>query len=137
MGLEGNESTQAPLNQLSGNLTGHPGKIREVTVTVPFPDSYVYSNCSAYSVSFMDIRISFGETSTEDKVTSKVGIVMPPEHAAHVCMALLQQLAVFERSFGPIRNPLWRRFMSGQMDEALAGVATPEGQAPLSQPPTP
>jgi hypothetical protein len=79
-------------------------------IVVPFADDFVYANCSAFSTTFMDVRVSFGEVLPTGVVKAKVGIVMPAEHAAHVTMALFQQLAVFETNFGPIRNPEWTAF---------------------------
>lgn len=85
-------------------------EITEATIAVPFPDSFVYSNISAFSTSFMDVRISFAEAMPDKSAKARVGIVMPPEHAAHVVLSLLRQLEFFEERFGPIRLPVWRAF---------------------------
>jgi hypothetical protein len=91
----------------------------EVTMTVPFPEAFVYTNVSAMSVSQMDVRIGFAEVGPlEGKPISRVGVAMPLEHAAQLALNLLQQLMFFEKNFGPIRNRQWRRFMDrGQPDQ--------------------
>jgi hypothetical protein len=86
------------------------GTAVQTTITVPFVDTFVYSNCSALSCSFMDMRISFAESLPEDNIVAKLGIVMPPEHAAQLALNLLHQLNFFEGAFGQIRNPEWQVF---------------------------
>ena len=53
------EEAQSSLPTNEGS-TSEPG-MTLVNMHVPFPDTFVYSNCSAFSVSQMDIRISFAE----------------------------------------------------------------------------
>lgn len=92
--------------------------VEETNITVPFAENFVYSNVSALSTSMMDVRISFGEAMPDRTVHPRVGIVVPPEHAAQLVLNLLQQLHFFEKNFGVIRNPLWRSFQ----DKAKANV---------------
>jgi hypothetical protein len=80
---------------------------KEITLNVPMAKSFVYSNVAAFSVSFMDIRISFGEAMPDQTAEARVGIVMPPEHAAYLALMLLEQVQIFERTFGPVRHPQW------------------------------
>lgn len=85
-------------------------EIEATALQIPFPSSFVYSNASALSASFMDLRIGFAEVMQNRTIEPRVGIVMPPEHAAQLALNLLQQLYAFERNFGEIRHPAWREF---------------------------
>ncbi|HME08802.1 MAG TPA: DUF3467 domain-containing protein [Bryobacteraceae bacterium] len=96
------------------------GSVKELTITIPFPDSFTYSNVSAISSSFMDFRISFAETMVEDQPRARVGIVMPPEHAAQLVLTLITQLDYFEKNFGEVRHPAWRTAKA-----KLLGIKTP------------
>ncbi len=84
------------------------GSMKEQTVTleIPFPDTFVYSNCSAFSASLMDFRISFAEMGPNG-VQVRVGVTMAPEHAAVLVMNLQKQIEAYERTFGPLRHPEW------------------------------
>jgi hypothetical protein len=96
-------------------------------ITVPFADSFIYSNCSALATSQMDVRISFGEVSSDGQVTSKAGIVMPPEHAVQLVMNLMSQMVFFEKKIGPIRNVDWQAFRiraDAEMGKTQQGSAT-------------
>jgi len=84
--------------------------IQELTLRVPFPDSFVYSNAAAFSISLMDIRISFAEAMPDRTVQPRVGLVMAPEQAAILAITLLLQLDSYEKNFGQIRDPRWRDF---------------------------
>jgi hypothetical protein len=84
--------------------------VEEVNISVPFAENFVYSNVTALSTSMMDVRISFAEAMPDRTVHPRVGIVMPPEHAAQLVINLLQQLYFFEKNFGEIRNPAWHSF---------------------------
>lgn len=84
--------------------------VNELNITVPFPDTYVYSNASALSMSFLDIRIGFAEVMSDGKVQPRIGVVVPPEHAAQLALNLFKQLNVFEQVFGDIRLPEWKNF---------------------------
>src|SRR5580704_7833938 len=79
-------------------------KITDVQLHIPFPETFVYSNVSAYSTSMMDIHVSFAEALPNKSVVAKVGIAMTAEHAAHVALSLIQQLLFFEERFGEVRN---------------------------------
>ena len=83
---------------------------KQAQISVPFPESFVYSNVSAQSLSMLDLRISFAEATQEGKAHPRVGIVMPVEHAAALVLGLFKNLMIFEHTFGPIRNPEWRSF---------------------------
>lgn len=91
------------------------GDTSMVNLQIPFPDTFVYSNCSAYSVSQMDIRISFAEAMPDRTAKARVGVVLPPEHAALLAMTLIGQVHIYERAFGPIRNAQWQ----SQKEEAI------------------
>jgi hypothetical protein len=106
--------------EAQSSLPKHEGSKAEpeltlVNVQIPFPDTFVYSNCSAFSVSQMDIRISFAEAMPDRTAKARVGIVMPPEHAALLGMALIAQVNLYEHNFGPIRLPQWQ----SQKQEAI------------------
>src|SRR5690348_14185810 len=85
---------------------------RNVRIEIEPPDSYVYSNVAALSISPWDFRIHFADvTPTENenaKFKAVVGIVMPPEHAAGLMFLLKDQLSKFEQVGGPIRHPRWQ-----------------------------
>jgi hypothetical protein len=102
------------------------------TITVPFADNFIYSNCSALATSQVDVRIGFGEVSVDGKVTSKAGIVMPPEHAVQLVMNLMQQMVYFEKKIGPIRNPAWQAFRA-RAEAEMETPQSPTAPAPPSQ----
>jgi hypothetical protein len=125
------EEAQSSLPTNEGS-TSEPG-MTLVNMHVPFPDTFVYSNCSAFSVSQMDIRISFAEALPNRTAQARVGVVLPPEHAALVALTLLSQIHVYEQAFGQIRLAQWQ----SQKEEAIrklleAGVihANPEASGP-------
>ena len=124
-------STNVPVPQEQHLQSGTTPGIEEVTLRVPFPDSFVYSNIAAFSLSLMDIRIGFCEAMPDRTVQPRVGIVMPPEQAAILAMLLLTQINTYERNFGPIRDPRWREF-ADRLDPILGQpeqpVTTPETQ---------
>src|SRR5277367_3124081 len=91
---------------------------QEAQIRVPFPDTYIYSNVSALSLSMMDIRIGFSEALQDGTAHARVGIVMPPEHAAALALNMLRQLVLFERSFGEIRHPEWKKFLAASGTQA-------------------
>ena len=82
--------------------------IKQVMLEIPFPETFVYANCTAFAMSHMDFHLSFAEAGPNNKITAKVGIVMPAEHAATLALTLVQQLVDYEKAFGPIRQPAWR-----------------------------
>jgi hypothetical protein len=109
-------STNIPVPQEQPAQTGSgQSGMEEVTLKVPFPESFVYSNIAAFSISLMDVRIGFGEAMPDRTVQPRVGIVMPPEQAALLAMNLFAQVHVYERAFGPIRLEQWQ----SQKDEAI------------------
>jgi hypothetical protein len=108
-------------------------KLVEGTLTVPFPDSFIYSNGSAMGTSLMDVHISFAEVMPNGIVQPKVGVVLPVEHAAQLVLGLLEQITLFERTFGPIRHPEWRKFQDkakANLDILKASAPNPESPAP-------
>jgi hypothetical protein len=133
-------STNSPVPQGESVQSSTADGIEEVTLRVPFPDSFVYSNIASFSISLMDIRIGFGEAMPDRTVQPRVGIVMPPEQAALVAMHLFSQLHVYERAFGPIRLAQWQ----SQKDETIKRLLesgmihpNPEATGPLpDQPPS-
>jgi len=107
--------------------------VTQVELTVPFPDSFVYSNVSALSASFMDIRIGFGEAMPDGTVQPRIGVVLPPEHAAQLVLNLFQNLTFFERTFGPIRNKQCQD--SREKARANAEVVLQKRAQPATEPP--
>ena len=81
-------------------------RVREIHI--PFPDTFVYSNCAAFALSAWDFRISFAEALPNGIAVAKVGVAMPPETAAMVALTLLHQLAAFEKNFGEVRLQAWK-----------------------------
>lgn len=79
-----------------------------VSIQVPFPETYIYTNCSSYSLSPFDFKISFAELLPSGKAEARVGITLPPEHAVMVVMNLIAQIRTFESHFGELRNPEWK-----------------------------
>lgn len=108
------------------------GKRLAGELTIPFPDDFVYSNASAIGTSLMDIHISFAEVLPFGTIRAKVGIVIPAEHAAQLAMNLLEQITLYERTFGQLRHPEWSKFR----DQAKAN-AEAIGQKLKSQNPEP
>lgn len=100
------ESQTNPKDPGANEKPSPPG-IFHAQVLVPFPELFIYSNASATSISMFDFRVGFAEIMTDGKAQPRVGIVMPPEHAALLTMNLMQQLVAFEDNFGPIRFPAW------------------------------
>ncbi len=106
-------------------------------VRIPFPETFLYANCAAFSISQNEIRLGFAEAMQDGRAVSKVGIVMPPETAAVIALTLLAQVHTFEAHFGEIRHPMWKAMKAGQ-DPSQFGVrpyAAPEptpdsGQTP-------
>ncbi|MGA3018090.1 MAG: DUF3467 domain-containing protein [Bryobacteraceae bacterium] len=103
---------------------GGLGKLVQQQLTIPFPETFIYSNVSAYSASMMDMHISFAEALPDRTVVPRVGIVMTPEHAAHVALSLLQQLKFYESQFGAIRNPEWLAYKMRALAD-LPGTPAP------------
>jgi len=82
-------------------------KVQNVVLRVPFPETFVYSSASAFSLTAMDIKIGFAEAMPDRTVQPRVGVTLPIEHAVHVFFALYGQLRAFEDNFGQIRDPRW------------------------------
>jgi hypothetical protein len=80
-----------------------PAEATRHEIKIPFPQTFIYANCFAFSMSHMDIRIGFAEAMPDAHAEPKVGIVLPPEVASQLAVTLLQQLAVFEAQFGQLR----------------------------------
>jgi hypothetical protein len=122
------------MNDSDPNQPVNPGQMRKKIVTIPFPESFVYSNCSALGTSLMDIHISFAEALPEDlRVVPKVGIVMPPEHAAQLAMTLLAQIMVYEQNFGYIRHPEWVAFKAANGGTVAAAQKNSIDNPPLEE----
>jgi hypothetical protein len=90
-----------------------PTEVQQRTLNIPFPETFLYSNCAAFSVGQHDIRVGFAEAMPDGTAVAKVGIVMPPETAAVVAMGLFQQVKTFEANFGEIRHPMWKAMKAG------------------------
>ena len=104
-------------------------QIQEVTLRIPFAKQFVYANVASFSVSMMDIRISFGEAMPDQTVEARVGVVMGPEQAAQLALSLMQQVHIFEKTFGAVRNPLWQALKTQPLRE-LAGEGMPDPEEP-------
>ena len=60
-----NETPPATAPQEEASKAPQDGSVHLVEIVAPFTDTYIYSNISALSASFMDVRISFGEMSAK------------------------------------------------------------------------
>ena len=89
------------------------GEVVQREVSIPFPESFVYANCAAFSIGQMEIRISFAEAMQTGNAVAKAGIVLPPEAAAVIAMVLFDQVRKFEQNFGEIRHPMWKAMKAG------------------------
>jgi Protein of unknown function (DUF3467) len=91
---------------------GQEGKSRHLAgqLTIPFPEDFVYSNASAFGTSLMDVHISFAEVLPNGTIRAKVGVVIPAEHAAQIVLNLIEQIGLYEVTFGEIRHPAWKAF---------------------------
>jgi Protein of unknown function (DUF3467) len=79
-----------------------------LTIEIGPPQSpYVYANLVAVAISPLDVRLNFADVTPGGKSETKVGVVLAPEHAAGLVEALTEQLRLFEKQFGPIRNRGW------------------------------
>lgn len=92
------------------------GEVKEVSINIPFHESFIYVNCAAFALSQMEIRVSFAEASHDGKAVSRAGIILPPEAAAVIALILFQQVERYEDKFGEIRHPLWRAMKAKQKD---------------------
>src|SRR5579875_2184084 len=97
------------MDQDPGKIPAEDSEVEIVNVqmTIPFPDTFVYSNASAYSVMAMDIKIGFAEALPNRTVQPRVGVTIPIEHAVHMVISLIGQLVAFEQNFGQIRDARW------------------------------
>ena len=67
----------------------------------------VYANNSAFTVTFFDMCITFGEITAEGtsaSVEQRVAVTMSIEHAKAMALGILGQLADYEKGNGPIRK---------------------------------
>ena len=119
----------------SSNVEADVEAAEQVSLNIPFPETFVYSNCSAFSISQMDIRISFAEALPDRTAKARAGVVMPPEHAALLAMALIGQVHLYERTFGPIRLPQWQAQTAQAIQrlEEQSQTVDPETQADPKQ----
>lgn len=84
--------------------------------------------------SLMDIHISFAEVTPSGSVQPKVGVVLPVEHAAQVALNLIDQINLYERTFGPLRHPQWREFQENTASAETQTKAEPPSQeTPLTE----
>jgi len=97
--------------------SGEPQFIQR-SVHIPFPETFVYSNCCAFAIGQTEVRLGFAESLPDGNAIPKIGIVMPPESAAVLALVLLQQVHVFEAHFGEIRHPMWKAMKAGQNPES-------------------
>lgn len=102
--------------------SGEAGTFAETTVQVPYAERFIYSNVAAFSVSLMDVRISFGEFLPNGTAVANLGVVMAPEQAAVLAMLLLAQVNAYEQNFGKIRDPRWRQFADTAAERAAKAL---------------
>lgn len=113
--------------QFSQEVKREPLKQVDVQIEIEQPTSFVYSNIASVSISPWDVRIGFadfGISTAEGRnlVKPTVAIVMPPEHAAGLMFILMDQLTLFEKQFGRIRNKKWQMM---RREAAVKASATP------------
>ncbi|HUG81632.1 MAG TPA: DUF3467 domain-containing protein [Bryobacterales bacterium] len=71
----------------------------------------IHTNNAMVNTTFFDIRITFGEFTGYDKnkdqaiVTDIVAVSMSPEHARALHAILGKNLEIYEKEFGPFRDP--------------------------------
>lgn len=109
-------------------------EVKQEMVHIPFPESFVYSNCCAFGIGQVDIRLGFAEIMPDGKAVPRVGIVMPPEAAAVIALVMLQQVKAYEQSFGEIRHPIWKAMKEGKPLDINLKAGTVG--IPLEPPPT-
>jgi len=102
-------------------------EVQNVTFQVPLAPTFVYSNASAYALSLMEMRISFGEAMPDHTVQPRTGVTLPIEHCVHLAFSLCHNLLAYDRNFGPPRHPEW-----GELKNALirGGFGPPVPRAP-------
>ena len=105
---------EAKKHELEALAEYGPAEIEHKTVLIPLPETFVYSNCAAFSLGQNEIRLGFAEVMPDGRAYPRTGVVMPPETAAVVALVLMKQVAVFEHTFGQIRHPMWRAFKEGK-----------------------
>jgi hypothetical protein len=107
------------------------GTAEEITLNIPFPETFVYSNCTALALSHMDFHLGFAEVLPSQTVVAKVGIVMPPEHVAVLVLSLIEQLRSYEQNFGEIRHPKWRAMKANAKAKQSGDVGKNDTKAEL------
>jgi Protein of unknown function (DUF3467) len=68
----------------------------------------IYTNHTNFQISPIDLRLTFGETKPrgeETVVELKTSVVMSLQHAKLLAIMLTENLANYEKHFGPIRVP--------------------------------
>jgi len=122
-----NEQNSPPAEENSSTQ-----QVTHATIHIPFPDSFAYANCCAFSIGQTEIRLGFAEAMQDGKAIPKCGVVLPPETAAVIALVLFQQVKTYEENFGEIRHKMWKAMKAGlvptspyQMGEA---PSIPEAQ---------
>ena len=79
-----------------------------LTIEIGPPHSpYIYPNVVPVALSPMDLRLHFADVMPSGKSETKVGIILSPEHAAGLVETLTEQLRLFAKQFGAIRDRGW------------------------------
>ena len=110
-------------------------ELKQRKIHIPFPETFTYANCCAFSIAQMEIRLGFAEIMQDGaEAIPRVGVVLPPEAAAILALVLLQQVKAFEEAFGEIRHPAWKAAKAGQplaINKKEGTIAiSPEGSPP-------
>lgn len=95
-------------------------EVETQTINIPQPDRYIYSNVAALSHSQYDVRLILADARPGGVSVDTTGLVMTPEAAAALGMALVMRLITYEKSFGPIRNDDWTAFKNREMKNSDA-----------------
>lgn len=107
------------------------GKDEQVVVDeLQMPDNFIYSNIAAVGFSQLDFRITFAEVLPNGKFFTRVGIVMPPEHAAALALVLIGHARAYEERCGPIRLKQWQdqKTRATAVEAALTAARKPNGE---------
>ena len=96
----------------------------------PYPE--VYANHVALSMTLWDMSIHFGSVMGLNRETKKlqvhrkVSVVLSPEQAKALQMALVKVIEKYERSFGAVRFPLGETQMTAHTQNLATGEESNE-----------
>jgi Protein of unknown function (DUF3467) len=109
------------MSEQKGIQDNEDTQLEAIHLEVKQPSEFVYSNVANVAVSQMDIRVAFAEALPNGTATTKVGIVMSPEHASALVLLLMQHLRLYERNFGEIRLPQWKQLKERAVKPPVKG----------------